>query len=72
MLVGKGGVFLAVRPRLQTSITKRGQAPSGRVVWVNLDHLTLGKLSILAIYAPNGRQHRAELWHELVDKLDCK
>lgn len=57
---------------MKASIIAKGCLPSGRVVWVHLDHPTLGKLGVLALYALNGQILRADMWHELADNLDNK
>lgn len=63
---------MAIGPRLKASIVEKGLVPSDRALWIHLDHPTLGKTRILAIYAPNGRRQRAALWHELDDTIDNK
>lgn len=54
--MGKGGIFLAIGPRLKASIIDKGFVPSGSTIWVHLDHPTLGKLGVLVVYAPNHRR----------------
>lgn len=69
---GHGGVFLATSPRLKASIPDMGFVPSQCVVWVHIDHPTLGNIGILAIYVPNGKNERAMFWHELANLMDKK
>lgn len=67
---GKGGIFLAIGPKLINFIADNGIVPSGMVAWAHIDHLELGNFGILSLYAPNGSTKRGRFWHELADTLD--
>lgn len=67
---GCGGVFLAIGPQLNFFVYASGITTSERVAWVHLDHPLLGKIGILATYAPNGDKYRARFWNELADSID--
>lgn len=43
---------------------------SQRVAWAHLEHPKLGKIGLLAVYAPNGVNERKQLWTKIVDQLD--
>lgn len=68
--VGCGGVFLALIPRLSKMVTAKGVVLFQHAVWAHLEHPKMGKIGILAIYAPNGTNERRALWHELADSMD--
>jgi hypothetical protein len=71
---GKGGVALAIGPRIKPFLQRAGILASYRGVWAIIDHPRLGKLGFLSVYAPNTPSKRTLLWRELYRELDstCK
>lgn len=67
---GKGGTLLAIGPRLKSCVTLNGSLPSGKAVWTHIEHPELGRIGVVAIYAPNNKDARAALWSELSETLD--
>jgi exonuclease III len=65
---GRGGLLMAIGPRLRPCILNKGMLPSKRGLWFTFDHPTLGIFGILSVYAPTGtdsRRERTELWNEI-------
>lgn len=72
VIVGCGGVFLAIGPRMQQFVTDKGIVPSGRATWTNFEHPSLGKFGMIVVYSPNEPHFRARLWSEIADDIDKK
>ncbi|KAL3678558.1 hypothetical protein R1sor_021514 [Riccia sorocarpa] len=66
---GKGGIALAISNRLAGLVTRSGSFDN-RAVWVHIDGLKVGRVGILAVYAPNTVLERTRLWHSMLGKLE--
>lgn len=52
-------------------VTASGFFQSERAAWAHLDHLVLGNIGVLVVYAPStGSRDRAQFWHEIANTLD--
>ncbi|KAL3689766.1 hypothetical protein R1sor_016075 [Riccia sorocarpa] len=67
---GKGGVLLAVSPKLAPLIVNNGILPSNGGIWIHLDLIDGTRLGIAAIYAPHTAAERALLWASMEATLD--
>lgn len=70
----EGFISLAIHGRLGNNIIDEGIFPSQRAIWGKQDHLRLGKIGILKIYAPTKSLECTMLWRDLFLILDfaCK
>lgn len=65
---GKGGLFIAVGPRMIPSLSAVGFLPSGHGMWCIFKHPKLGDFGIINVYAPtglDGERDRTRLWGEV-------
>lgn len=58
----KGGVFMAIGPRLKQYVTAFGITRFGRAMWSHMDHPKLGWVGFVVVYVLNNHKLRAALW----------
>lgn len=68
---GCSGVFLAIGPKWQQFITSSRTLQSKRACWAHLEPPLLGRLGVIAVYAPNVDSERARLWHKIADYMEA-